>query len=298
MILLEAHNGLIEDTIKQRIESTKREAVDITLADFDGVTYHITTNAQQRNILTISIYWRCIAEFKSFGVDARIKQIYGPLVVQPESGYDASLQIDLDNIPTDKKATLPKTIAYLKRNIISAPFLQLFESVTSKSQFNMLTINYRDNEALYLKHGDDRAVIIFSINFRDSDDVVLSKVFLQEFANARKTISNAPAITYSQKEAPLELKGVRGVREGEDQGFVTFVLFGNHLLEQRRQHTIDMVHMFRDYLHYHIKCSKAYMHTRMRLRTESLLQVLNRAKQKNAVKEMKTMSGRTFKKAA
>jgi hypothetical protein len=35
----------------------------------------------------------------------------------------------------------------------------------------------------------------------------------------------------------------------------------------------------------------------MRLRVEELLQVLNRAKIKNANKEMKTMSGRTFKRA-
>jgi actin related protein 2/3 complex subunit 2 len=83
--------------------SPKREAVDITLADFDGVTYHITTNPQQRNILTISISWRCISEMRQHGVDARIKQIYGPLVVQPEPGYDFSLQIDLDNLPEDKK---------------------------------------------------------------------------------------------------------------------------------------------------------------------------------------------------
>jgi len=296
MILLESNNRLIEDTLKQRIESPKREAVDITLADFDGVTYHITTHPQQRNILTISIQWRCIAEMRPHGVEARIKQIYGPLVVQTEPGYDFSLQIDLDNMPTDKKDSLPKTISYLKRNVISAVFIKLFDAVGGKGTCPPITLNYRDNEAMYLRHEQDRAVVFFSINFRDSDDVVLSKVFLQEFANARKTISNAPAITYSQKEAPLELKGVQGLREGEDQGFVTFVLFNNHLLENRRQHTIDMVHLFRDYLHYHIKCSKAYMHTRMRLRTEALLQVLNRAKQKKANKEMKTMTGRTFTK--
>lgn len=298
MILLESNNRLIEDIIKQRIESPKREAVDIVIADFDGVQYHITTNPQQRNILTVSIQWRCIADLRQHGAEARVKQIYGPLVVNPEQGYDFSLQIDLDNIPSDKKDSLPKSISYLKRNVISAPFLRLFDAVSGKGSCPPITINYRDNEAMYLRHEQDRAVVFFSINFRDSDDVVISKVFLQEFANARKTISNAPAITYSQKEAPLELRGVPGLREGEDQGFVTFVLFGNHLLENRRQHTIDMVHLFRNYLHYHIKCSKAHMHTRMRLRTEALLQVLNRAKQKKAVKEMKTITGRTFKKAA
>jgi len=297
MILLEAHNKVLEEVIKQRFESTKKEAVDITVADFDGVLFHITTNPQQRNMITISISWRCIAqEIKPFGAEQRLKSIYGPMLVPAEPGYDFSLQFDLDSVPQEKRAGLGRQIAYFKRNVISAPFHKLFESVAAQGRFDIITINYRDNEAMYLKQEQDRAIIIFSINFRDSDDVVLSKVFLQEFANARKTISNAPAVTYSQKEAPLELQGVTNVREGEDQGFVTFVLFNNHLVENRRQQTIDTVHLFRDYLHYHIKCSKAYMHTRMRLRTEALLLVLNRAKQKKANKEMKTISGRTFKK--
>jgi len=296
MILLETHNRVLEEVINQRINSPKREAVDITLADFDGVTFHVTTNPQQRNLVTVSIQWRCIAQMRQHGTDARIKSIYGPLVINPEAGYDYSLQFDLDNLG-DKKDTIAHNIALFKRNVISAPFFKLFDAVANKGTIPMIIINYRDNEAMYLKTEGDRAIIVFSINFRDSDDIVISKVFLQEFANARKTISNAPAVTYSQKEAPGELKGVSGVREGEDQGFVTFVLFNNHLLENRRQHTVDTVHLFRDYLHYHIKCSKAYMHTRMRLRTEALLLVLNRAKQKKANKEMKTITGRTFKKA-
>jgi actin related protein 2/3 complex subunit 2 len=297
MILLEVQNRVLEEVINQRIASTKREAVDITLADFDGVTFHVTTNPQQRNIVTVSIHWRCIADMRPHGTDARVKAVYGPLVVSPEPGYDYSLQFDLDNLG-DKKDTIAKNVALFKRNVVSAPFMKLFDTVTNHGNIPIITINYRDNEAMYLKCEGDRAIIVFSINFRDSDDIVLSKVFLQEFANARKTISNAPAVTYSQKEAPGELRGVSNVREGEDQGFVTFVLFNNHIQEARRQHTIDTVHLFRDYLHYHIKCSKAYMHTRMRLRTEALLLVLNRAKQKKANKEMKTISGRTFKKAA
>ena len=29
-----------------------------------------------------------------------------------------------------------------------------------------------------------------------------------------------------------------------------------------RDNTIDLIHLFRDYLHYHLKCSKAYIHSR------------------------------------
>lgn len=50
---------------------------------------------------------------------------------------------------------------------------------------------------------------------------------------------------------------------------------------------------------YHIKCSKAYMHDRMRKRVDSLLQVLNRAKAEPLEpKEKKTMTGKTFKNPA
>ena len=52
---------------------------------------------------------------------------------------------------------------------------------------------------------------------------------------------------------------------------------------------------FYAFISFHIKCSKAHWHSRMRLRSESLLQVLNRAKMEPFVPlQKKTASGRTF----
>lgn len=59
--------------------------------------------------------------------------------------------------------------------------------------------------------------------------------------------------------------------------------------------TINRIQLFRDYLHYHIKCSKAYMHSRMRHRVAEFLKVLNRAKPEVATQERKTATGRTFR---
>lgn len=56
------------------------------------------------------------------------------------------------------------------------------------------------------------------------------------------------------------------------------VLFPRHTCEAARENTIDLLHMFRDYLHYHIKCSKVYVHSRMRAKAGDLLKVLNRAR--------------------
>ncbi|GKT54793.1 ARP2/3 complex 34 kDa subunit [Colletotrichum tofieldiae] len=58
---------------------------------------------------------------------------------------------------------------------------------------------------------------------------------------------------------------------------------------------ISHIQTFRDYFHYHIKASKAYIHSRMRKRTADFLQVLRRARPDSEEKERKTASGRTFK---
>jgi len=162
---------------------------------------------------------------------------------------------------------------------------------------DVITVPYRDQEAFYIKPEGDRVIVIFDIFFKDQDDIVFSKIFLQEFQDARRTIQNAPAVTFSQKEPPLELKGVKGTHSGESHGFVSFVLFQGHTSPKCRVKVIDLIQTFRDYLHYHIKCSKAYMHTMMRNRVDSLLQILNRAKPEPVDSAKRTITGKTFKRA-
>ena len=89
------------------------------------------------------------------------------------------------------------------------------------------------------------------------------QVFLQEFVDVRRNVKTAPSVSYSAKEKPGELKDI-DVQESETTGFVTFVLFKQHLEKRNRDKSIGNVIKFRNYLLYHIKCSKAYMHTRMR----------------------------------
>lgn len=50
------------------------------------------------------------------------------------------------------------------------------------------------------------------------------------------------------------------------------VLFPRHLTPQRMNDVISHIQTFRDYFHYHIKASKAYIHSRMRRRTADFLQ--------------------------
>jgi actin related protein 2/3 complex subunit 2 len=56
------------------------------------------------------------------------------------------------------------------------------------------------------------------------------------------------------------------------------------------------IFQFRDYLHFHIKASKGYMHSRMRASVVQWLKVLKQAvpEHPGGEKEKKTASGRTF----
>jgi len=299
MILLEYHNKIIEDTILEKFNSPdtasgKFEAVEIIIADFDSVTFHLFTDPNAKNLLNISMSIKCFSELKKCDVDSLMQEKYGSNLKTPESGYDVTVQVDLSKPPTDVPKFV-RELALMKRHALAAPFYKVFSDIEAKKPGGLVEIPYRDDEAFYLKPESDRCIVIFSVAFKDADDVVFAKVFLQEYQDARKTMNNAPSVMYSQKEPPLELKGAKNMRVGSNNGFVSFVLFAPHL--KKRDSTIDMITEFRNYLHYHIKCSKAFMHTRMRNRVRSFLQVLNRAKQEPLTTEKKTITGKTFKRA-
>lgn len=72
--------------------------------------------------------------------------------------------------------------------------------------------------------------------------------------------------------------------------FFCVVLFPRHTNRVARDNTINLIHTFRNYLHYHIKCSKVYIHSRMRAKTSEFLKVLNRARPEPKTTEKKTIT--------
>ncbi|CZT17796.1 probable ARP2/3 complex 34 kDa subunit [Ramularia collo-cygni] len=315
MLLLDYQNVLIESLLKDRFSSdSSPSSIDQVVSDFDNVTFHISTPNVKTQIL-ISIAVKCFPELVTYGAQAVLEREYGPYIVDPEQGYDFSIQVDLENLPSEQeeKDDLIRRISLLKRNAMAAPFEQAFdEYATLQEQASHFTsetapqgvqeggevraIHYRDQEAIYIKASHDRVTVIFSTIFTDETDRIFGKVFLQEFVDARRrAIQNAPQVLF-RNDPPLELQGQKGLQSGKGEvGYITFVLFPRHLTPQRRYEVISHIQTFRDYFHYHIKASKAYIHSRMRRRTADFLQVLRRARPETEEKERKTASGRTFR---
>ncbi|SZF02885.1 unnamed protein product [Blumeria hordei] len=342
MLLLDYQNILIQSVLTERLSGASLASIDQIVSDFDGVTFHVSTQDSKSKIL-VSIQVSCFDELLEYGAQQVLEREYGSLVVAPETGYNFSIQIDLGNIPEEKGLLNPelicisdardeliRKISLLKRNAMAAPFEHAFDEhyrlAEEASKFTseeapqgvkeggaIKSIHYRDEEAIYIKASYDRVTVIFSTLFREETDRVFGKVFIQEFVDARRrAIQNAPQVLF-RTDPPLELQGVPGFKDNGNGeiGYVTFgmnrriridfnqligtVLFPRHLTRQRRDEVISHIQTFRDYFHYHIKASKAYIHTRMRRRTADFLQVLRRARPENEEKEKKTASGRSFR---
>merc|ERR1712061_786649 len=216
-------------------------------------------------------------ELQKHGAEGALKREYGDMLVAPEDGFDATVQVDLSNIPEDWEEMVKKC-GRLKRNCFAAVFEKYFEfQERGEEGQQRAVIHYRDDETMYVEAKSDRVTVIFSTIFKDASDIILSEVFMREFKEGRKATATAPTVLFNNKEPPEDLKST-DARTGEGVGYITFVLFPRHTKAEVRDNTIDLIHLFRNYLHYHIKCSKAYIHSRMRAKTAEFLKVLNRAK--------------------
>lgn len=79
----------------------------------------------------------------------------------------------------------------------------------------------------YVEAQADRVTVVFSTIFRDEDDVVLGKVFMQELKEGRRASHTAPQVLFSHREPPMELANT-DARVGDNIGYVTF---GKHAIK-------------------------------------------------------------------
>lgn len=298
MITLENHHRIITEVLQSRFFGDKKSHLSVICRDFDGSNYELFIAPETKNIMTISVQLRpeLLTVLKTHGMAQILKDTYGAIYQDsPKQGYDVTLQLDLDALNDTQKKEYLTSIPLIKRYIMMAPVVAAFDKFEAGQKIaTPIKIPYRENESMYLCFEKDSLVVTFSLRFRDKDDITLAEVFMQEFADAK--LGGAPSVSFTRSKKPLELRDVKGEVEDESTGFVSMVLFKRHVEKAKRLDSIDALINFRAYFHYHLKCSKAYMHIRMRTRVAALLEVLNQAKfeKVTAIKAKKTASGRFF----
>jgi hypothetical protein len=207
--------------------------------------------------------------------------------------------------------------ACIKKTIIGFPLRRALAGLAGaggEGSDDNVTINYRasekhpaekaefrsdweSTEAVYICPADGKVSVVFSLAFRDTTDDQIAGVFLKEFATAKKDpkLGAAPLVLFDVKP-PGELSDCV-IKDTNVHKYVNFTLEQRHVRTPEMLETaIDMLYSFRNYIHYHVKCCKGYMHTRMRTRSEDLLQVLHQAEpqEKSKSKSKHTVSHNQF----
>jgi len=85
---------------KSRHYSAPPVNIDQVVSDFDGVTFHISTPESKSKIL-VSISVKCYEELVNYGAQQVLEREYGQYIVEPENGYNFSVQVDLNDLPAD-----------------------------------------------------------------------------------------------------------------------------------------------------------------------------------------------------
>ncbi|VDL59143.1 unnamed protein product [Hymenolepis diminuta] len=303
MILIEPFHLAVRDIVlaqlqvhreyQQNPDSTSKPSNLLAkVADFDGVLYTIVQK-DGSNILSVSISLTFFKEIEQFGDSKAIFNYYSFIFLQvlskeygnylksrADTGSNVTLEFDCEKLPDDIESIATKA-ALLRRNCFASVFEHFFDYQVANAnnpsaKIIQGTINFRSDETMFVQAMSDRVTVIFSTRFKDADDVVLGKVFLQEFSEAKRRFDGAPQVIYQHRDPPKELQGT-GAASGDNVAYVTFVLSPRHTSATHRGKTIDLIHLMRTYMHYHIKCMKAYLQMRMRAKTADFLKILNRA---------------------
>lgn len=300
MILLDPANRILEETVKAVVEleeGAKRDICDVRLYDFDDISYRVHNDKDAIDVLHVSMNVPCFHQFKEEGGQEALEKYYKDLYVEPETGYDVTLKVDLAAYSGDK-GELTKKLSLLRCNVMGGLFEHYLVALQQdkSSEMKPKKVDLRGDTTVYFVPKADRVVIVFAVDFADKVDKTVAKVFLQEFVDAKRSLGRAPPCNWGA-DPPLEL-GEFGVKENQGNlGYISFAVLKSHVTEKTLPQAVRVLQGFRAYIQYHLKCSKTLFHSKMRARIKSLLQVLNRAKMENEDEEKakKTASGKTWK---
>jgi hypothetical protein len=91
-------------------------------------------------------------------------------------------------------------------------------------------LNHPNLVGIYISPQADRVTVIFSTLFREEVDHIFGEVFLREFVDARKrpTLQNAPQVLFSNRDPPLEIRGMPEISKSRNntKGEIGYITFG------------------------------------------------------------------------
>ena len=284
MILLESGNRALRALLTRLFSASGADSgVMIICADYDGIRYQIECGKKER-VLHIDV---AIPRFDVFTRRAESRaymdQIYGPLrAPQSAPGYDMRLDINLDAAEGERAAIVEK-VSKFRENLIGSILTPHFDAMLEKKAIDRTVLEIGGGDIMVVGNTRDNGLFVsFCLRIADNDDAALAMVLLKAYAEGGHQ-SGAPPAKFSP-DRPPEMEGVDVPRD-RNTGFLTFSLFATQATKEARGKAITLFSNFRAYVRFHLKSTKSYLHSRMRRRVDSWVQVMNRAKPELAARK-------------
>jgi hypothetical protein len=114
-MLIGPKNPIIEEALGDRLIGGKREAAELSVADFDGSRWKLVCTPDQPNVATVHLDVGGWSEIEKVGGREVLESLYAGMVVEPAPTYKVAVSVDCDQCQ-DKEQTLEKMIL-LKRHL-------------------------------------------------------------------------------------------------------------------------------------------------------------------------------------
>ena len=307
MIILEYESAILRNLLERSLDENETISGEYTFCDFDGVKFYLHVNKPKHdngnNDIEVHMYISCANELNEYGAEDAFEKYYGKYKIEPTTKgqikYSYAIKFDLKTMNNDERKNMITLAARMKAYILGAPIMFVAEQVSNKSNFAPFEIPYRGAtcESYFVTPTAQGAACTFSIRFSDPGDKIIAGVFFQELAAARTRVKSAPVVTYSN-DPPADLGSFNLPSKSGDKDMYAYVTLSHQtaqLSERKREDISFYLPMFRDYLHYHIKCAKAFLHQKMRARTNMMLKILDAAKPEPKQKVRRTITGKVMK---
>jgi actin related protein 2/3 complex subunit 2 len=264
----------------------------------------VTINPDERTLMKVSVKVPAFDEVKAAVGDAYFSDLYGGMLAPAaEQGFSLTLNVDLAACATldaAGKDALVRKLQCMARDVLGAPLWECLRCLEKEMPppKPSYTIPYRGNENMYIVPSSDLCVVVYSFAFENAVEQAIAKVFCQEIEITRRQsrdLATAPSVAFTV-DPPRELQGMSLPKAPANFiGYVSLAISKRNVEGGRLEKVVGLAQSYRAFLVLHIKATKSQMHTRIRGRSSTWLQVLNRAVPEKLNAEKKTITGRTFK---
>lgn len=167
-----------------------------------------------------------------------------------------------------------------RSNLYTSVINKMISLVKNSQKASPISLYLKEKNILHVLPSNDRIDLVYGINFIQTIDISLTKVFLIELENAKNHVSNCMGVKvyYKENELPKNIADV-DKPENYSNGLVVFTLYSKDYDSISKK--LDFFVNFSQIVQYHVYTMKMNLHLRMNIKEKEIENKINACKVNN-----------------